>query len=498
MKGTLKHTLTSLAVASLLASPLAQATNGYFKIGAGSKNRGMAGAGIAFGQDAMAAAVNPAAISGVGSRFDAGVELFKPKRSGEVDASNIAVPDLGAGPRQGGVSSEKSRSNAFFIPHFGIAKAWSDRVSFGMAVTGNGGMNTRYGDADSGTGNIFTSAFAPVVGDTSTATFQPGPSGFAGALEAGAFGPPVPASVLDPNVANLYMNPNTGPSLGVNLGQVLITPTVAYKFTENQSIGFSPVIGYQTFRAYGLGLFQAFSSDPGKVTNNGNDDAYGFGAQIGYLGTFGPVSIGAMARSKIYMDKFKKYSGLFAEQGDFDIPATFGAGIAFNATPSLTIAADVTRILYGDVKAIANKGPTADEFFGAFTGALVGDPSLVSNPLGSNDGWGFGWDDIWVYKVGVNYAYNSDWTFRAGFNYGQVPYDDDQALFNVLAPAVVEKHITAGFTRSLSADSEVTVTYMHALRNDVEYTYQSSSGFSYTAKNDMYQNALEVSYGMRF
>lgn len=501
MNGFLKHTLASLAVASILVSPLAQATNGYFKIGAGSKNRGMAGAGIAYAQDAMTSAINPAALSGVGSRVDAGIELFKPKRSGEVDASGMAVPDLGNGPRQGGVSSEKSRSNGFFLPHLAVSKAWSERLTFGVAMVGNGGMNTRYGDANTGTGNIYTTAFAPVIGDTSSATFQPGPSGFAGALEVGAFGPAVPAAVLDPNLANLYMNPNTGPALGVNLAQVLITPTIAYKIGEHHSIGFSPVIGYQSFRAYGLGLFQAFSADPSKVTNNGNDDALGIGAQIGYLGSFGPVSIGAMYRSRIYMEEFDKYSGLFAQQGDFDIPPTYGIGLALRATSNLTIAADVSRIDYGDVKAIANDGPTANEFFSAFTGALVGNPAMVSNPLGNNDGWGFGWDDIWVYKIGVDYVWNSDWTLRAGFNYAEVPYDDDQALFNVLAPAVVEKHITAGFTRSLGKDSEVTFTYMHALRNDVEYTYTGTgpyTGFSYSAKNDMYQNAFEVSYGMRF
>lgn len=498
MNTILKRTLFSVAMAALVASPLANATNGYFKIGAGSKNRGMGGAGIAYGQDAMASAINPASLTAVGSRVDAGVELFKPKRSAEVDASGMFVPDLGAGSRQGGDADEKSRSSAFFIPHFGIAKAWTNKISLGFAVAANGGMNTRYGNANTGNGNLYTEAFAPVIGDTSTAAFQPGPSGFAGFLEAVGG---VPAAQMDPNLANLYLNPNTGPSLGVNLAQVLITPTIAYKINEHNSIGFSPVIGYQSFRAYGLGLFQAFSSDPAKVTNNGNDDSYGFGAQIGYMGTFGRFSVGAMARSKIYMDEFSKYAGLFAEQGDFDIPPMFGAGIAVQATQKLAIALDVSRILYGDVAAISNKGPTADEFFSAFTGALVGDPSLVSNPLGTNNGWGFGWDDVWVYKLGVDYAYNDNWTFRAGFNYAQVPYDSDQALFNVLAPAVVEKHVTAGFTRSLSPNSEVTFTYMHAFRNDVEYTYQGTgqnAAFSYTAKNDMYQNALEVSYGMKF
>ena len=68
MKHYLQKSFLTLAVAALFADPVAQATNGYFKIGAGSKNRGMAGAGIAFGQDAMAGAVNPAALAGMGNR----------------------------------------------------------------------------------------------------------------------------------------------------------------------------------------------------------------------------------------------------------------------------------------------------------------------------------------------------------------------------------------------------------------------------------------------
>ena len=60
MKGILKRAVASAEVAAVLASPLAQATKGYFKIGYGSKNRGMGGGGMAFAQDSLAQAVNPA------------------------------------------------------------------------------------------------------------------------------------------------------------------------------------------------------------------------------------------------------------------------------------------------------------------------------------------------------------------------------------------------------------------------------------------------------
>ncbi|HSH30803.1 MAG TPA: outer membrane protein transport protein, partial [Thiohalobacter sp.] len=199
--------------------------------------------------------------------------------------------------------------------------------------------------------------------------------------------------------------------------------------------------------------------------------------------------------SKIYMQKFSDYEGLFAEQGDFDIPAQFGVGLAFSPTDKTTIAVDVQHIMYGDVDSIANDGPTADDFMGAFQNVLMGNPV---NNLGSDDGWGFGWDDITVIKVGINHRYNEKWTFRGGINYGENPIDDDQNLFNILAPGVVQTHVTAGFTYHPSRYQELSVSYMHAFETDQDYRYAATSGAFYDTEIGMYQNALEVSYGMKF
>ncbi|RMG27524.1 MAG: long-chain fatty acid transporter, partial [Gammaproteobacteria bacterium] len=76
----------ALAMAAALAAPAAQATNGYFKIGYGTKNRGLAGAGVALGTDSLAPGVNPATLTQVGNRVDFGVELFSPKRHARLDA----------------------------------------------------------------------------------------------------------------------------------------------------------------------------------------------------------------------------------------------------------------------------------------------------------------------------------------------------------------------------------------------------------------------------
>ena len=488
MKRILKQTFTSLAVAAaLVTAPLAQATNGYFKIGYGTKNRGMAGAGMAYGQDALAPGVNPATLSGVGTRFDGGIEIFNPQRKAAVDSRGLGPTGINANAESG--------SRTFAIPNLGVSKEYGNGFTAGLAILANGGMNTRYNT------NLFTNAFVPVIGVPSGFG---GPSGFAGLLE----GAGAPSADIEAVLLALGADPDFGPSLGINLSQLLITPTIAYQFSKNHSVGVSPIIAYQRFRAYGLGLFKGFSSDPGNVTNNGDDDAWGGGVRIGYQGKFGPVSFGVSAASKVYMQEFDDYAGLFAEQGDFDIPPNYGIGLAIEVSPKLTIAADVSRIIYSDVASISNKGPTADEFFNGFAAVLAGAntaglPFSVAKPLGSDNGWGFGWDDATIYKIGVNYAYSPKWTFRGGFNYSEVPFDDDQSLFNVLAPAVVEKHITAGFTYVSGVNSEVSMTFMHAFRNDTDATYTGSAGtafagFNFGAENSMQQNAIEISYARKF
>ena len=65
------------------------------------------------------------------------------------------------------------------------------------------------------------------------------------------------------------------------------------------------------------------------------------------------LRFGASFQSKIYMGEFERYAGLFAQAGDFDVPANWQAGFAF--TPGdWTFLVDVKQILYSGIKSIAN------------------------------------------------------------------------------------------------------------------------------------------------
>jgi long-chain fatty acid transport protein len=229
------------------------------------------------------------------------------------------------------------------------------------------------------------------------------------------------------------------------------------------------------------------------LTNQGYDDAWGYGLRVGWQGQMSDnVTLGAAYASKIYMDEFSKYDKLFAEQGDFDIPANWSVGIAAKVTPKTTVSFDIQQIEYSDVKSISNIGPSVTGATGFEEGQGF---------LGADNGLGFGWDDMTIYKLGFVYEHNDKFTYRAGLSHGDQPIPDSEALFNVLAPAVVETHLTAGFTyRPTGKDgNEVTVAVMHAFHNEVtnEVGNQFFASGAPTSIG-MYQNALEIGYSWKF
>lgn len=221
---------------------------------------------------------------------------------------------------------------------------------------------------------------------------------------------------------------------GVDLAQMFLTTTYSRKITPNQSLGISGVVVGQRFKASGLEAFAPFSSDPDCLTNNGYKWSKGVGVKVGYLARPLPnFVIGAAYSPTITMSKFGSYCGLFAQDGRFNIPASATAGIAYNPTEPLTLAVDYQRIHYSDVPAVGN--------------ALL--PNLVTTPLGSESGAGFGWKDINVYKLGAQWKASEIWTWRAGYSKTDQPIPSSEVLFNILAPGVVEQHITLGFSKAM-------------------------------------------------
>ena len=419
-----------IAAMVLLFPAISEATNGYFVHGYGARSKAMAGAGAALPQDGMAAAVNPAGMAFVDDRFDLEMELFSPRREYTVQGAPTLAP--GAFPLNPG--TVESDSEYFVVPTLGLNYKLDKDQSIGLTVFGNGGMNTDY------------PAFAS----------QTCPPGGTGAFCAGR--------------------------TGVDLAQAFISPSYSRRFADGRfSLGIAPIFAIQSFKARGLNSFAGFSGDAKDLSNRGHEYSYGAGVRVGGLVELLPgLRLGASYKSRVFMSPFKDYAGLFAEQGDFDIPESINAGLAWDINDSVTAAFDVEHIRYSSINSVGN--------------SLL--PNLQTAQLGNNNGAGFGWQDMTIFKFGAQWKQSQDWTWRGGVSYAEQPIPESQVLFNILAPGVQEWHLTTGFTRALGDKDDLSFAFMYSPGKTVSGPNPLSPG--QTIELEMYQLSFQLAWSRQF
>ncbi len=245
---------------------------------------------------------------------------------------------------------------------------------------------------------------------------------------------------------------------GVDFAQLFVGVTYAQQIADGQWVGIMPIMAYQRFKAQGLQPFNQFSTAPGKVTNNGYDTSTGYGLRIGWLGDVSDrLTLGVSWQSRLEMDEFKDYAGLFAEQGDFDTPSTWVVGLTYRINSDVEFVLDLQRINYAEVKSLSN----------------ANDINIFNDPtgqglLGANGGLGFGWKDVDIAKLGLQWRKGPQLTLRAGYSHATRLFDSGQALFNILAPATVSDHFSFGGTYTLSDSNKVNFAFTRSLNESIE------------------------------
>ena len=434
----------------MLASAQAVATNGYFAHGYSASQRAMGGAGTAMAEDSFAVTSNPAGGVWVGNAFDAGISFFVPIR-------DYTATERGADAGLGifsisPVVEKRSGRERFYIPGIAYNRRIDAHSAWGIALYGNGGLQTVY------SGN--------------TARFGEGIPLFRTECE-GSFGGGVPAAGAPPDVAGFCGNDS--PLTSVDLIQLFIVPHYSRKLGERLSIGVAPILAAQQFEAKGLSAFAQFSNAPERVSDNDKDHSVGYGGRIGVFGLpFDWLAAGASYQSRIHMQRFDDYAGLFAEQGAFDIPSAWNVGIVFLLPAQQRVAVDFQRIHYSEIASVGRPlGPNRfvnecalPRLLAGQSGGLIGDGGPSPACLGADNGPGFGWSDVDVIKLGYQAVVGS-FVLRAGYSRSNSPIDGDDVLFNVLAPGVPEAHFTAGFGVRMTPALSLEVSAMYADSNAV-------------------------------
>ncbi len=453
-----RHFVIPLSAVAALLPAVVYATNGMNLEGYGPVATGMGGASMAYDNGSAAMMNNPATIGLMpdGNRADFALGLLGP----DVTAKRAGQPDA------------KSSGTAYYMPALGWLSKQGD-LAYGVGVFSQGGMGTEYkadsfmaaGSGEKARSEVGVGRLMVPVAYNVNPEFTIGGSVdlvWAGmdikmAMLGSDFGDMVAAfptskqsagtasgTMVDGLVSKVgnFMNNGFGAGAGMGTGPVnwaRFDFSNSNAFTgEAKGTGFAGKIGgvYRPNQQLAIGAtyhtktsLSDLKSSNATVTMNANVDS---GMAAG-----GPASGVYVAKTIAVTGKIKVI--------DFEWPAFFGIGAAFQATDQLMIAADVKRIQWADVMKNFHMEFTADAVSAqaglaqGFGGAVL-DATLFQK-----------WDDQTVIALGGSYKVDPAWTVRLGYNHASNPIPD--TYLNALFPAIEETHVTAGVGFEMSKAS---------------------------------------------
>ena len=391
--------------ALLAASGTSWATNGMNMEGYGPISTGMGGASQAVDHGTAGMAQNPAtlALMAPGARLDVAFGYLGPKVASTM----------------GGFGTAASGGTSYLMPAIGYVRR-NGALTYGVGVFAQGGMGTEY----------------------AANTFMAGGSGRDVRSELGV------GRVLFPLAFQVAPDFAIGGSLdfvwaGLDMRMA----------TTGAQLG-RMVTGASGNLAAALGPLGG--APWARIDFSNNSDFSGAASSTGWAGKLGAVfkasptvTLGASYQTKTSLKDMRttasgaslSATGGFADAGritvvDFQWPSMLSAGLSWQATPALMVAADVKRIAWSDVM---------QNFRMRYDSAGMG--GSVSFALPQN------WKDQTVTNIGLSYAMSPQTTLRTGVNLAANPIPD--AMVNPLFPATVKRHFMAGFGHKVSAAGEI-------------------------------------------
>lgn len=231
----------------------------------------------------------------------------------------------------------------------------------------------------------------------------------------------------------------------------LISPGLLHRINDSQVIGISAVFATQSFGVSRLGLQSYEQSLPANLRSGIYDPyhetGYGAGVSLALRSEIADgITLDAGYRSRIDMNEFASYRGVYSQPADLDIPARAKLGLAFQATENSWLNVSVERVLYSEIGAFASQNLP-----GRFL-SLLGDSTSPS----------FSWDDLTVYSVGWTWADNKGSSWYIDFSSRSQPLPSSKILSQAINSDLAQNAMTIGYSRRMSMTSRFNLNAAYA------------------------------------
>jgi hypothetical protein len=237
------------------------------------------------------------------------------------------------------------------------------------------------------------------------------------------------------------------------LQRYILAPSYAQPWGDNSTIAVSAIFAYQRFAGLGLGLDSLPGYYDGRLSTTlpfefrYNQGSYGSGLRVDFNSALNErVSWQVGYQSRVNMDAFNNYRGVYSEPGSFDIPASANVGVGYALTPDLKFDVGAERVMYSQIA--------------PFTSAALPTRFLVL--LGSSISPTFAWQDLSVYSVGGSWRDPLDSIWSVHYSTREQPLPTSRLLQSALEPYIGSHNVEFGFARMFGPFSSLHIAATYA------------------------------------
>jgi long-chain fatty acid transport protein len=223
---------------------------------------------------------------------------------------------------------------------------------------------------------------------------------------------------------------------GTSFDRQYFSPGVEHEFGEGGVLGVSAIIAHQRYSAASLGLFAANSPDKAPWFNTRyspqHESAYGAGVRLAlHQEVVSGIAVDAGFQSRIDMEEFAAFRGVYAQPADLDIPARARVGLAFQASEKSWLNVAIERVLYSEISAFPSRHL----------------PNRFLSLLGDSSSPAFNWEDLTVYSVGYTWSDGADQQWHVDLSTRTQPSPSSQLLSKALDGSLATSAMVVGYSR---------------------------------------------------
>lgn len=249
-------------------------------------------------------------------------------------------------------------------------------------------------------------------------------------------------------------------SPGLGFERQLLAPGIVRQFDDGQILGVSAVLAYQSFGVANLGMRAYSTSMPGfmraREYSPYQESGYGAGVRLALSQELMPgFALDAGFQSRIDMEEFAHYNGVYSQPADFDIPARASVGLAMQASERSWLNVSVAHVMYSSIEAFPSRY-LPDRFL-----SLLGDSTSPN----------FSWDDLTVYSVGWSWNNGNDTEWRIDFTSRSQPLPTSAVLSQALDGSLADNAMLLGFSKRTGERSRFSLNAAYA---PAEYAFGGS------------------------